>query len=130
MSPAPTAMRPLGLLLASVLLVGCRSSHAPTPTFVSDGPVQTLTLRVPDGYAVRSAGFEFAYATDVSGGPDVNGTVVPLSTSQTERPFVHVYAVEVATGMPALLIYRTLGQRQDPVVIIRLEGGAGAENPR
>ena len=119
-------MRPLLLVpLTALVLAGCRSS-GPPPYLPGDAlGTRVESIRVPDGYTVRTASFGLAYATDVGGGTDVNGVGHPVSSSSAERSFVNVFAVEAATGREVLLVY-ALGRRPDPVLIVELEAEGGA----
>lgn len=119
----PVSMRVLLLTALAVLsFTGCRSS-GPPPYFPADElGTRADSVRIPDGYAVRSASFGLAYATSVGGGTDVAGMSHPVSSSSYERPFVNVFAVEEATGQEVLLVY-ALGRRADPVLIVELATG-------
>ena len=118
-------MRPLLLASLAVLaLAGCRSS-GPPPYLPGDAlGTRVESVRIPDGYTVRTASFGLAYATDVGGGTDVNGVGHPVSSSSSERSFVNVFAVEAATGREVLLVY-ALGRRADPVLVVELEAEDG-----
>lgn len=120
------------LLAALVLLIalgGCASSGPPPYLSASEMGTRHDAVTIPEGYVVRTAAFGVAYSTSVSGGTDVNGIGHPVSGDSYERPYVHVFAVEEATGQEVLLVY-ALGARRDPVLIVRLESGPGAQAQR
>lgn len=113
----------LAVCLATLALAGCHTERAILRNLDPDAPAAEYTIRIPDGYDVRSAGFGAAYATSVSGGVDVNGISQPVSGSSYQQPYVHVYAVERATGQEVLLVFGDMRRRADPVAIVRLERG-------
>lgn len=115
---------PAAMVVACALALGaCRGERAILQDLPPDAPAAEFTLRVPDGYEIRSIGFGAAYATDVSGGGSAGEVVIPVSGSSTQKAYVHVYAVERATGQDVLLVYADIRRRPDPVAIVRIERG-------
>jgi hypothetical protein len=113
----------VALLLLTIGLTGCRPERALLRDLGPDAPMAEYTVQVPEGYEVRSVGFGAGYDTSVSGGGYPGGLSLPVSGSSSQRPYLHVYAVEQATGQEVLLLYGDIRRRVEPVVIIRLVPG-------
>jgi hypothetical protein len=111
------------IILATLLQTGCRSEQGVLRELAPDAPAAAYTLQVPEGYEVRSVGFGATYTTSVSGGGGIGEFVLPVSGSSSQQPYVHIHALELATGLDVLLVYGDVRRRALPVAIIRLAPG-------
>ncbi len=124
--------RPVALAWAAAFLAltGCRSQEAVLRSLPPDAPPIEYSLRIPEGYDVRSAGFGATYKPgDAGNGYLVGPLFLSTDGSAQQQSFVHVFAVERATGQEVLLVYGGDGQRADPLLIYRLERGEAQRQP-
>lgn len=122
-------MRVVAPLLSLALFCAACASTINTLPPLADArtPLQEVTLEIPDGLEIRSVSYTATMYPDVSGS---SGSAGMTSTEAGGRAFVHVVAVDSASGEQVLLIYENLAERPQPIQIIRFRtAGERAAEP-